>query len=149
MIVSISEEKGPESIGDPELVAILSEIRELVHDLGVVSCERSENGWKLDPDEEDDRKALLVFSRAGLTPENPIHRDLLLEYFIELVAISGAPAWSELDMRSLVRDVYYTVLGLKHLSQPSGRLEACKALAKQPPKRVRGVRQIFPQAKYR
>lgn len=125
--------KNPEPIANPELVAALSELRELVHDLGVTSCERSDNRWQFDPDEEDDRKPSLVFSRGGLNPENPVHRDLLLERFIDLVPISGAPAWSELDMRDLVRDVHYTVLGLKHLNEPSTRLDACKGLTKQPP----------------
>lgn len=123
---------GSNPIADPELARVLSEIRELrAVDTDSPISQRGESNWALDPDEEDDRKAIAIFRLAGLQPRNRFHRDLLLEVLIDQIAFSGTPPWTELELWALLRDIYYTRKALEHLGRPSGVLDACEQIAGQ------------------
>jgi len=123
---------GSNPIADPELVRVLSEIRELrVAGAEAPVSRRGESNWTLDPHEEDDRKAIAIFALAGLHPENRFHRDLLLEILIDFVTFSGTPPWTELELWALLKDIHYTRKALEHLGRPSDLLSACDEIADQ------------------
>lgn len=124
-----SSERIVEPIRDPKLVKMLSEIRELVQEIPDASSDRATYGWVLEEHNEYDRKAIAVFASAGLDPTNPTHRDMLLEFFIQAVPISGRRRWSEDENWLLLKDVYETSLGLRRQNLPSGKKSACEALA--------------------
>jgi hypothetical protein len=94
-----------------------------------LSCERTDADWSLDPKDEDDRNASYIFNKANLDPQNPTHRDLLLEALLSWAPVPGAPAISDSEKLYILRSVAVERQNLAERHRPSTCKAAIKSLA--------------------
>ncbi|WP_369720187.1 hypothetical protein AB8Z38_23665 [Bradyrhizobium sp. LLZ17] len=105
-------------------------LRMIVNDFGNnVACERTDTGWDLDPDNEEDRNAAYVFRRAGLDPLNVTHRDLLLEALLASAPVPGDPGIPDIEKLRVLEQVAAVTKELALLGKTSTEKAAFEVIS--------------------